>query len=91
MCSFLSVQEAIRRTEQESIDMERIPHALVVGTWKHNVCCDCTRPDLSHEVGVVSRFMNCCFLILRYIQNSLDIDVVFSRNCWCFKLLERYK
>ena len=42
---------------QEEIDyMSKVPYSLVVGNLMYAMVC--TRPDISHVVGVVSRYMN---------------------------------
>lgn len=48
----------------------------------------CTRPDLSHAISVVSRFMadlgieHCQALkwILRYLRGTTEYEILFKRN-----------
>lgn len=42
-------------TDEEKDYMSRIPYANVVGCLMYAMVC--TRPDISHAVGVVSRYM----------------------------------
>ena len=42
-------------TEKEKGEMSIIPYSLVVGSLMYAMMC--TRPDISHAVGVVSRFL----------------------------------
>jgi hypothetical protein len=43
-------------TDEEKEDMERIPYASAVGSLMYTMVC--TRPDIAHAVGVVSRFLS---------------------------------
>ena len=43
-------------TDEEKEDMERIPYASAVGSLMYAMVC--TRPDIAHAVGVVSRFLS---------------------------------
>ena len=48
----------------------------------------CTRPDISHVVGTVSRYMHnpgkehwqAVKWILRYIQKTLDVGLIFKKD-----------
>ena len=48
----------------------------------------CTRPDISHAVGIMSRYMHnpnkrhwqAVKLILRYIQKTVDVGLLFERD-----------
>ena len=44
------------KTQEEENDMSHVPYASVVGSLMYAMFC--TRPDISHVVGVLSRFMS---------------------------------
>ena len=64
--------------------MSRVPYALAV--WSLMYVMVCTRPDITHVVGVVSRFLSNLEnehwedvkWILKYLKGTLGI-------CLCFK------
>lgn len=70
--------------EQEQLDMERLPYYSAVGSLMYVMIY--TWPNLSYAVEVVSRFVSnpgqehwkAIIWVLRYIQNSLNFDLVFS-------------
>jgi len=43
------------KTQEEEEDMSRVPYASAVGSLMYAMVC--TRPDIAHAVGVLSRFM----------------------------------
>ena len=44
------------KTEEEMDYMSKFPYASAVGSLMYAMVC--TRPDISHAVGVVRRYMN---------------------------------
>jgi len=48
-------KEVCPKTREEMVDMSEVPYALVVGILMYAMVC--TRPDIAHAVGVVSRYM----------------------------------
>jgi len=44
------------QTDEEKCYMSRVPYALAVGSLMYAMVC--TRPDIAHAVGVVSRFLS---------------------------------
>jgi hypothetical protein len=44
------------KTHEEEEDMSRVPYASVVGSLIYAMVC--TRPDIAHAVGVLSRYMS---------------------------------
>ncbi|KAI4346231.1 hypothetical protein L6164_013300 [Bauhinia variegata] len=64
-------------------EMEKVPYASVVGSLMYAMVC--TRPDIAHAVGVVSRYLSnpgkehwqAVKWILRYLRGT-------SRFCLCF-------
>ena len=63
--------------------MSKVPYASAIGSLMYAMVC--TRPDIAHAVGVVSKFMSrsgkehweAIKWILRYLKGSLD-------TCLCF-------
>eukprot|EP00253_Pinus_taeda_P029114 PITA_29114 len=51
----LSIEQC-PKTQEEEEDMSRVPYARVVGSLMYAIVC--TRPDIAHAVGVLSRFMS---------------------------------
>ncbi|MCF8701909.1 Ty1/Copia family ribonuclease HI [Corynebacterium sp. MC-10] len=70
-------------TDKEKEEMVRIPYASAVGCLMYVMVC--TRPDIAHSVGVVSRFLSnpgkehwaAVKWILRYLRGT-------SKICLCF-------
>jgi hypothetical protein len=54
--NFKLTKEMCPKTQEEIEYMSRVPYSLVVGTLMYAMVC--TRPDIAHAVGVVSRYMN---------------------------------
>ena len=48
--------EQCPKTQEEEEDMSCVPYASVVDSLMNAMVC--TRPDIAHEVGVLSRFMS---------------------------------
>ena len=44
------------KTEQEMDHMSKVPHASIVGGLMYAMMC--TRPDIAHAMGVVSRYIS---------------------------------
>ncbi|RVW94385.1 Retrovirus-related Pol polyprotein from transposon TNT 1-94 [Vitis vinifera] len=78
----LSKEQSLK-TEEERDHMSKVPYASAIGSLMYAMVC--TRPDIAHAVGVVSRFMSkpgkqhweAVKWILRYLKGSLD-------TCLCF-------
>ncbi|KAL6328733.1 hypothetical protein AAG906_003750 [Vitis piasezkii] len=76
-------KEQSPKTEEERDHMSKVPYASTIGSLMYVMVC--TRPDIAHVVGVVSRFMSrprkqhweAVKWILRYLKGSLD-------TCLCF-------
>ena len=71
------------KIEEERDYMSKVPYASTIGSLMYAMVC--TRPDIAHAVGVVSRFMSrpgkqhweVVKWILRYLKSSSD-------TCLCF-------
>ena len=74
------------KTEEEHELMSKVPYSNAVGSLMYAMVC--TRPDISHEVGIVSRYMHnpgkehwkAVKWILRYIQKTLDVCLIFKKD-----------
>ena len=49
-------KEQSSKTKEERNHMSKMPYASVIGSLMYAMVC--TRPDIAHAVGVVSRFMS---------------------------------
>jgi len=66
--------------------MENIPYTNAVGALMYAMVC--TRPDLSHAVSMVSRYMHnpgkehwqAVKWILRYILGTIDVGIKFQKQ-----------
>ncbi|RVX02980.1 Retrovirus-related Pol polyprotein from transposon TNT 1-94 [Vitis vinifera] len=80
---FKPSKEQSPKTEEERDHMSKVPYASTIDSLMYAMVC--TRPDIAHVVGVVSRFTSrlgkqhweAVKWILRYLKGSLD-------TCLCF-------
>ncbi|CAL1380337.1 unnamed protein product [Linum trigynum] len=71
-------------TKKEKAEMDKIPYASAVGSLMYAMVC--TRPDIAHAVGVVSRFLSklgkehweAVKWILRYLRGSSKMILCFG-------------
>ncbi|GJX23727.1 retrovirus-related pol polyprotein from transposon TNT 1-94 [Tanacetum coccineum] len=71
-------------SEKERMEMSRVPYASAVGSLMFAMIC--TRPDITHAVGVVSRYMaepgrghwEAVKRILRYVKGTSDVALCFK-------------
>ena len=74
------------KNDAEREYMAKVPYANAVGSLMYAMVC--TRPDISHAVGAVSRYMHdpgkghwlAVKWILRYIINTVDVGLVFQQD-----------
>ncbi|KAH9647613.1 hypothetical protein KPL70_025255 [Citrus sinensis] len=74
------------KTDEEKLDMKNVPYANAVGCLMYAMVL--TRPDLSHSVSVVSRYMaqpgrehwRAVRWIMRYLNGSLSHGLVYGRS-----------
>ena len=79
----LSAKQSLSN-ETEKSDMQRVPYASVVGSLMYAMVC--TRPDIAHDVGTVSRFLsnsgrehwNAVKWILRYLRGTTCLKLCFG-------------
>ena len=70
----------------EGEDMKSVPYAAAVGSLMYAMVA--TWPDISHAVGVISRFMhnpdrshwNTVKHVFRYLAGTKDHDIIFGPN-----------
>lgn len=73
-------------TEEEKDYMATVPYASAIGSLMYAMVC--TRPDIAHAVGVVSRFMSnpgkqhweAVKWILRYLKGSSGFTLCFRKS-----------
>ncbi|KAH9649101.1 hypothetical protein KPL70_025857 [Citrus sinensis] len=74
------------KTDEEKLDMKNVPYANAVGCLMYAMVL--TRPDLSHSMSVVSRYMaqpgrehwRAVRWIMRYLNGSLSHGLVYGRS-----------
>ena len=49
-------KEMCPKTQEEEDKMSKVPYVSVVGSLMYAIVC--TRPDIAHAVGVISRYMS---------------------------------
>ena len=73
-------------SDEEQEEMKQIPYASAVGSLMYAMVC--TRPDIAHAVGVVSRFLSnpgkdhweAVKWILRYLRGASRVCLKFGEN-----------
>ena len=74
------------KTDEDKEEMAKIPYASAVGSLMYAMVC--TRPDIAHAVGVVSRFMSNpgkehwegVKWLLRYLKGTSKVTLCFRRK-----------
>ena len=74
------------KTSEEKLEMEDVPYANAVGCLMYAMVL--TRPDISHAVSVVSRYMatprkehwKAVKWIMRYLSGTLSCGLVYGKN-----------
>ena len=75
--------EQCPKTQKEEEDMSRVPYASAVGSLMYTMVC--TRPDIAHAVGVLSRFMSkpgkehwtAVKRVFRYLRGTSDYGLCY--------------
>ena len=78
----LSVEQCPKTQEEEEY-MSRVPYASAVGSLMYVMVC--TRPDIAHAVGVLSRFMSnpgkehwtTVKRVFRYLRGTSDYGLCY--------------
>eukprot|EP00253_Pinus_taeda_P011311 PITA_11311 len=81
--------EQCPKTQEEEEDMSRVPNASAVGSLMYAMVC--TRPDIAHAVGVLSRFMSKpgkehWTTVKRVLDWAGDLDQRISTSGYVFNL-----
>ena len=79
----LSVEQC-PKTQEEEEDMSRVPYASAVGSLMYAMVC--TRPDIAHAMGVLSRFMSkpgkehwtAVKRVFRYLRGTSDYGLCYQ-------------
>ena len=79
----LSIEQC-PKTQEEGKDMSRVPYASAVGSLMYAMVC--TRPDISHAVEVLSRYMSklgkdhwtVVKRVFRYLRGSTDYAICYQ-------------
>jgi hypothetical protein len=79
-------KEQCPETDEEKDFMARVPYASTIGSLVYAMVC--TRPDISHAVGVVNRYMSnlgkqhweVVKWILKYLQGMTEKCLTFKKN-----------
>lgn len=74
------------KTDEDVEEMAKVPYASAVGSLMYAMVC--TRPDIAHAVGVVSRFMSNpgkehwegVKWLLRYLKDTSEVALCFRRK-----------
>eukprot|EP00253_Pinus_taeda_P003888 PITA_03888 len=78
--------EQCPKTQEEEEDMSRVPYASVVGNLMYAMVC--TRPDIAHAVGVLSRFMSksrkehwaTMKRVFKYLRGTSEYGLYYQRS-----------
>lgn len=73
-----------RTSEDETFDMKYVPYVSVVGSLMYVMVC--TRPNIAHVIGMVSRFLsnpdrehwNIVKWVLRYLRGTTCMRLYFG-------------
>ena len=73
-------------SDEEKYELQKIPYASTVGSFMYAMVC--TRPDIAHAVGVVSRFLSdpgkehwvAVKWIMRYLQGTSKMSLCFGKG-----------
>lgn len=77
------------QSDEEKEFMSSVPYASAVGSLMYAMVC--TRPDIAHDVSVVSRFMSqpkkehwqCMKRIFRYLAGTTDVGLIYDNETQC--------
>ena len=86
--------EQCPKTKEEEEDMSRVPYESTVGSLMYAMVC--TRPDITHAVGVLSRFMSnpgkehwtTVKWVFRYLCGTSDYGLCYQRRLGLERVLE---
>ena len=86
--------EQCPKTQEEEEDMSCVPYASAVGSLMYAMVC--TRPDIAHAVGVLSRFMSkpgkehwtAVKRVFRYLRGTSDYGLCYQGRPGLDKVLD---
>ena len=86
--------EQCPKTQEEEDNMSRVSYASVVGSLMYAMVC--TRPDIAHAVGVLSRFMSkpgkehwtAVKRVFRYLRGTSDYGLCYQGRPGLDKVLD---
>eukprot|EP00253_Pinus_taeda_P004432 PITA_04432 len=86
--------EQCPKTQEEEEDMSRVPYASAVSSLMYAMVC--TRLDIAHAVGVLSRFMSklgkehwtTVELVFRYLRGTSDYGLCYQGRLGLDRLLD---
>ena len=86
--------EQCPKTQEEEEDMSHVPYASVVGSLMYAMVC--TRPDIAHAVGVLSRFMSktrkehwiAVKQVFRYLRGTSDYGLCYQGRLGLDRVLD---
>eukprot|EP00253_Pinus_taeda_P002974 PITA_02974 len=89
----LSIEQC-PKTQEEEEDMSRVPYSSAVGSLMYAMVC--TRPDIAHAVGVLSRFMSkpgkdhrtIVKQVFRYLRGTSDYGLCYQGRPILDKVLD---
>jgi len=89
----LSVEQC-PKTQEEEEDMSRVPYASAVGSLMYAMVC--TRLDIAHVVGVLSRFMSelgkehwiTVKRVFRYLRGTSDYGLCYQGRLGFYRVLD---
>ena len=84
------------KTQEEEEDMSRVPYASAVGSLMYAMVC--TRPYITHAVGVLSRFMSkpgkenwtAVKQVFRYLRGTSDYGFCYQGSVRLCYILSTY-
>ena len=84
-------KEMCPKTQEDMDYMSKVPYASVVGSLMYAMVC--TRLDIAHAVGVVSRYMNnlgkehwmAVKCILRYLKGTTNQALCFGGSTFLYR------
>jgi len=86
--------EQCPKTQEEEEDMSRVPYASAVGSLMYAMVC--TRPEIAHAVGILSRFMSnpgkeywtAVKRVFRYLRGTSDYGLCYQGRPGLERMLE---
>ena len=89
----LSVEQC-PKTQEEEEDMSQVPYASGVGSLMYAMVC--TRPDIAHTVGVLSKYMSkpgkehwtAVNRVFRYLRGTIDYAICYQGRPGPYRVID---